>query len=232
MEFEQVVFGEEEMIQLETLSVEEIIRNLDSQAEVFFIGCSGWKEICNPGGESQLQQLKKDLTLRGVSFTGTLVVDALCNKGMDELGLLIQMRQAGRARALLVLSCEVGIRALGAVAGQRVVPSLRTLAAEGFQGVLGERELCRLCGECLLEASGGLCPLYFCPKEMLTGPCQGARQGQCEVDPRTPCGWELIYERLKAQGRLEMLKTSAEPRDHSKILPLLRLRSTLAAGRK
>jgi len=232
MEFEQAVLGEEEMIQLETLSVEEIIRNLDSQAEVFFIGCSGWKEICNPGGEVQLQQLKKDLTLRGVSFTGTLVVDALCNKGMDELGLLIQMRQAGRARALLVLSCEVGIRALGAVAGQRVVPSLRTLAAEGFQGVLGERELCRLCGECLLEASGGLCPLYFCPKEMLTGPCQGARQGQCEVDPRTPCGWELIYERLKAQGRLEMLKTSAEPRDHSKILPLLRLRSTLAAGRK
>jgi hypothetical protein len=224
MEFEQAVLGEEEMIQLEPLNVEEIIRNLDSQAEVFFIGCSGWKEICNPGGEVQLQQLKKDLTLRGVSFTGTLVVDALCNKGMDELGLLTQIRQACRANALLVLSCEVGIRALGAIAGQRVVPALRTLAAEGFQGVLGERELCRLCGECLLEASGGLCPLYFCPKEMLTGPCQGARQGQC--------GWELIYERLKAQGRLEMLKTSAEPRDHSKILPLLRLRSALAAGRK
>jgi hypothetical protein len=232
MDFEKAVFGEEEMIQLEPLNGEEILRNLDSQVEVFFIGCSGWKEICNPGGEVQLQQQKKDLTLRGVSFTGTLVVDALCNKGMDELSLLIQGRQASRARALLVLSCEVGVRALGAVAAQRVVPVLRTLAAEGFRGVLGDRELCRLCGECLLEASGGLCPLYFCPKEMLTGPCQGARQGQCEVDPRTPCGWELIYDRLKAQGRLEMLKTSAEPRDHSKILPLLRLRSTLAAGRK
>ena len=52
------------------------------------------------------------------------------------------------------------------------------------------------------------------------------------MDPKTPCGWELIYDRLKTQGRLEMLKTSAEPRDHSKILPLLRLRSTLAAGKK
>jgi len=232
MKFEQVVFGGEEMIQLEPLKSEEIIRNLDSRAEVFFIGCSGWKEVCNPGGEAQLQQLKKDLTLRGVSFTGTLLVDALCNKGMDELSLLTQIRQASRARTLLVLSCEVGVQALGAIAGQRVVPALRTLAAGGFQGVLGERELCRLCGECLLEASGGLCPLYFCPKEMLTGPCQGAHQGQCEVDPKTPCGWELIYDRLKAQGRLEMLKTSAEPRDHSKILPLLRLRSTLAAGMK
>ncbi|KPK92304.1 MAG: hypothetical protein AMJ94_05370 [Deltaproteobacteria bacterium SM23_61] len=219
-------------MQLEPLNGEEIVRNLDAKEEVFFIGCSGWKEVCNPGGEPALQQVKKDLALRGISFTGTLVVDALCNKGMDELALLTQFRQAGRARALLVLSCEVGVRALGAVAGQRVVPALRTLAAEGFQGVLGERELCRLCGECLLDASGGLCPLYFCPKEMLTGPCQGAHQGQCEVDPKTPCGWELIYERLKAQGRLEMLKASAEPRDHSKILPLLRLRSTLAAGRK
>jgi hypothetical protein len=232
MKFEQVVFGGEEMIQLEPLKSEEIFGNLDSQAEVFFIGCSGWKDVCNPGGEALLQQLKKDLSLRGVSFTGTLVVDALCNKGMDELALLTQIRQIGRARDLLVLSCEVGIRALGAVAGQRVVPALRTLVAEGFQGVLGDRDLCRLCGECLLEASGGLCPLYFCPKEMLTGPCQGAHQGQCEVDPKTPCGWELIYERLKAQGRLEMLRTSAEPRDHSKTLPLLRLRSTLAAGRK
>jgi hypothetical protein len=232
MEFEHAVLGEKEMIQLEPLKSEEVLRNLDSPAEVFFIGCSGWKEICNPGGEVQLQQLKKDLTLRGVSFTGMLVVDALCNKGMDELALLTQMRQACRAPTLLVLSCEVGVRALGAVAGQRVVPALRTLAAEGFQGVLGDRELCHLCGECLLEASGGLCPLYFCPKEMLTGPCQGAHQGQCEVDPKTPCGWELIYERLRAQGRLGMLKTSAEPRDHSKILPLLRLRSTLAAGRK
>ncbi len=232
MEFEKAVLGEEEMVELEPLKSEEIARNLDSQAEVFFIGCSGWREVCNPGGEAQLQQLKKELSLRGVSFTGTLVVDALCNKGMDELSLLTQIRQACRSRTLLVLSCEVGVRALGAVAGQRVMPALRTLAAEGFQGVLGDRELCRLCGECLLEASGGLCPLYFCPKEMLTGPCQGARQGQCEVDPKTPCGWELIYDRLKTQGRLEMLKTSAEPRDHSKILPLLRLRSALAAERK
>jgi len=232
MKFQDAVLGGEEMIQLEPFECEAIVRNLEAQEEVFFIGCSGWKEVCNPGGEPALQQVKKDLALRGISFTGTLVVDALCNKGMDELALLTQIRQACRARALLVLACEVGVRALGAVAGQRVVPALRTLAAEGFQGVLGERELCRLCGECLLDASGGLCPLYFCPKEMLTGPCQGAHNGQCEVDPQTPCGWELIYDRLKARGRLEMLKASAEPRDHSKILPLLRLRSTLAAGRR
>ncbi len=220
------------MIQLEPRKSEEIIRNLEPQGEVFIVACSGWKEVCNPGGEAELQRLKKELALRGVSFAGTLGVDALCNKGMDELHLLTRLRQAGRATALLVLSCEVGVRALGAVSGRRVVAALRTVAAEGFQGMMGEQELCRLCGKCLLDVSGGLCPLYFCPKEMLNGPCQGAHRGQCEVDPKSDCGWELIYERLKAQGRLEMLKGYAEPRDHSKILPLLRLRLTLAAGIK
>lgn len=220
------------MIELESRKGEEIFQDLDPKGKVFFIGCSGWKDRCNPGGEAQLQPLMKELALRGISFTGTLVVDALCNKGMDELNLLTQFRQARQADTFLVMSCEVGVRGLGAVAGHRIISALRTMAAEGFQGVLGEKELCRLCGECLLDASGGLCPLYFCPKEMLNGPCQGAHQGQCEVDPKTPCGWELIYERLKAQGRLSLLKNLAEPRDHSKILPLLRLRSALAVERK
>jgi hypothetical protein len=220
------------MIHLESRNTEDILTHVDPRGEVFFLGCSGWKEVCNPGGESQMQQLKKELTLRGVSFTGTLVVDALCTKGMDELCLLTQLREVRRAGAVLVLSCEVGVQAWGAVSGQRVVPALRTISADGFQGVLGERDLCQLCQECLLDVAGGLCPLYFCPKEMLNGPCQGARQGMCEVDPRAPCGWEVLYDRLKAQERLEALKGYAKPRDHSKRLPLLRLRSTLAAAKK
>ncbi len=220
------------MIQLEPRKSEEIFQNLDPKGEIFFIGCTGWTNLCNPGGEARLQQLKKELGLMGTSFTGTLVLDALCNKGLDELTLLGQFRQVRSSGTLLVLSCEVGVQALGATSGQRVIPALRTIAAEGFQGVLGDKEPCRLCGDCLLDLSGGLCPLYFCPKEMLNGPCQGAYRGMCEVDSQKPCGWELIYERLKAQGRLAALKSYAEPRDHSRILPLLRLRSTLAAEKK
>jgi len=133
-----------------------------------------------------------------------------------------------RSRVLLVMSCEVGVQALSATSGRMIVPSLRTVSAEGFEGVLGEKEPCRLCGDCLLDLTGGLCPLYFCPKGLLNGPCQGAYRGHCEVDPKKACGWELIYERLKAQGRLEAMKHCAEPRDYSEILPLIRLRSSLA----
>ena len=218
------------MIELESRKSEEIFQDLDPQGKVFFIGCSGWKDLCNPGGEAQLQHLKKELALRGVSFTGTLVVDALCNKGLDELTLLRQFRQVDQAETLLVMSCAVGVQALAATSGQRIVPALRTISAVGFEGVLGEKGPCRLCGDCYLDLSGGLCPLYFCPKGLLNGPCQGASHGRCEVDSKKACGWELIYDRLKKQGRLEALKRFAQPKDHSEILPLIRLRSTLAAG--
>ncbi len=215
------------MISLEPRKNEEIIRELEKGKSVFLIGCGGWKNFCNPGGEVQLQGIKKEMELRGVGFTGNFLVDALCNKGLDELSLLRKFRQVSRSHLVLAMTCEVGVQALAATVG-RVVPVLRTLAVEGFEGLLGEKELCRLCGECLLDLSGGLCPLYFCPKGLLNGPCQGADQGRCEVDAKKACGWELIYNRLKKEGRLEVLKHYAEPKDHSEILPLIRLRSGVA----
>jgi hypothetical protein len=39
----------------------------------------------------------------------------------------------------------------------------------------------------------------------------------CEVDPETiECGWQKIYDRLKALGRLDALMEIAAPRDWSK----------------
>jgi len=229
MKFYQIILGEKEMISVKPKETDEILKGLDLKKPAFFIGCSGWKSLCHPGGEVQLQRMKRDLELRGIIFTGTLIVDGLCNKGLDELSLLRQFRQVLRSDVLLVMSCEVGVQALSATSGRMIVPVLTTISAEGFQGVLGEKEPCRLCGDCLLDLTGGLCPLYFCPKGLLNGPCQGAYQGRCEVDPQKACGWELIYERLKAQGRLEALKHYAEPKDHSEILPLIRLRASLAS---
>jgi hypothetical protein len=226
MNFKQMILGATEMVDLEPRASEEIFRDLGRGKRTFAIGCTGGKGLCRPGGEDRLQQLKKELELRGFPVTGTFVVDALCNKGLDELSLLCQFRQIRQSDLLLVNSCAVGVQALAAIVEQRVVPAMRTLAVEGFQGVFGEKEPCRLCGDCLLDLSGGLCPLYFCPKSLLNGPCQGASHGLCEVDPQKPCGWELIYERLKAEGRLEALKHRGEPKDHSERLPLLRLRSS------
>jgi 5,10-methylenetetrahydrofolate reductase len=48
---------------------------------------------------------------------------------------------------------------------------------------------CRMCGQCVLSATGMACPMN-CAKEMRNGPCGGVRpDGHCEVKPETRCAW-------------------------------------------
>jgi 5,10-methylenetetrahydrofolate reductase len=48
---------------------------------------------------------------------------------------------------------------------------------------------CRMCGQCVLSATGMACPMN-CAKEMRNGPCGGVRaDGHCEVQPTLPCAW-------------------------------------------
>jgi hypothetical protein len=54
----------------------------------------------------------------------------------------------------------------------------------------------------------------------MNGPCGGSHDGKCEVT--TPekedieCAWALIWERLKAQGREELMFADRPPKDWSK----------------
>jgi hypothetical protein len=48
---------------------------------------------------------------------------------------------------------------------------------------------------------------------MLNGPCGGSDKGKCEISKDVPCGWELIYERLKTLGQLERFETPVVPKD-------------------
>ena len=48
---------------------------------------------------------------------------------------------------------------------------------------------CRMCGQCVLSATGMACPMN-CAKEMRNGPCGGVRaDGNCEVQSTLPCAW-------------------------------------------
>jgi hypothetical protein len=68
------------------------------------------------------------------------------------------------------------------------------------------KEICKECGQCILQYTGGICPLTACSKGLLNGPCGGSKDSRCEVFPETrECGWHLIYERLKEVGRTDLL---------------------------
>jgi hypothetical protein len=120
-----------------------------------------------------------------------------------------------KAKALLVMSCGGGVYVVSSFAKQEVYPALDT---ESLGGVCRDKvmtELCGMCGECNIQAFGGICPIGQCPKGMLNGPCGGAMDGKCEVDERK-CVWDMINERLKSLGKLDSLATVHGPKDHSK----------------
>jgi len=68
-------------------------------------------------------------------------------------------------------------------------------------------ERCLECGECVLNETGGICPMTLCAKSLMNGPCGGAKDGKCEVSPDRDCAWHLIYERLKALGNSKLIGT-------------------------
>jgi methylenetetrahydrofolate reductase (NADPH) len=72
---------------------------------------------------------------------------------------------------------------------------------------------CQACGNCVLGVMEYVCP-QTCPKQMRNGPCGGTHLGRCEVVDQ-PCIWVSVYERARANGRLDALRAYVPPPDRS-----------------
>ena len=131
-----------------------------------------------------------------------------------------------KSDSILVLSCGIGVQAVSTVIEKVVHPALNTISLGGFQGLWPSEERCDQCGDCVLDLTAGICPVTSCSKGLLNGPCGGASDGKCEVDPEKDCGWDRIYKRLVKIGRIENLKIFRKPRDYNKMLPSPDLRKT------
>lgn len=75
---------------------------------------------------------------------------------------------------------------------------------------------CRMCGQCVLSATGMSCPMN-CPKGLRNGPCGGVRDnGHCEVNADMPCVWVKAYEGAVNMDAVALLGTARTPLDHRK----------------
>jgi hypothetical protein len=125
--------------------------------------------------------------------------------------------QTGNADSFLVLGCGQGVHTvIDATDGGMVHPGCDTIFGGETVSESEINEYCSLCGECIIEYTGGLCPLTLCAKSLLNGPCGGAENGKCEVDSERDCGWILIYDRLVKLGRLDLIKPYQNPKNHAK----------------
>jgi hypothetical protein len=74
---------------------------------------------------------------------------------------------------------------------------------------------CRMCGDCVLSATGMSCPMN-CPKALRNGPCGGVRgDGNCEVYPDMPCVWVKAYEGSRAMRSGAKIDSPLPPVNHA-----------------
>jgi hypothetical protein len=214
------------MILSEQKPFEEITGFLEGENSVFILGCNGCAQSSGSGGPVQVAEMKEKLAGIGKKVTGTKVIDFLCEKALVKSGLRGRVDEVAAADSILVMTCGIGVQAVAASVNKVCHPACNTINLGGSRGEWKGSERCKECGQCLLDYTGGICPLTACTKSLVSGACGGASNGKCEVSPDRDCGWELIYNRLKEKGQLDKLKVFINPLDNSKLMPRPEMMST------
>jgi len=201
----------------ERKSDDEIIESLAGVRKVFIIGCQGCPVGCDTGGRQWLDDMTALLAENGKAATGSALVDMICNKAIVGIKLGRLAEELAEAEAVLVGACGVGVQSVSNMVARRAVPAMDTICMGDYQGLWPSEERCAECGECVLAYTGGLCPITLCAKSLVNGACGGTGDdGTCEVSPERRCGWQMIYERLEALGRIDDLKRFNAPKDFRK----------------
>jgi len=208
------------MIVAKQKPLEEIREMIEDYKKVLVLGCGTCTAICLAGGDKEVAVLTSSLRLADkVSGKDRTfkehTVERQCEwEFLDEL-----KEQVKEIDAILSLGCGVGVQTTSERFSEiPVLPGLDTL----FMGMPQQErvwvEQCSGCGNCILDQTGGICPITRCTKGLLNGPCGGTNDGKCEVDPEKDCAWTLIYQRLEKQGKLDLMRHYYPPRNFQAVV--------------
>ena len=200
---------------------EEIKQQLEGFDRVYIAGCGTCSTMTKTGGKEEVVEMRKRLQELGKLVTGWIVIPTACDE-MTEVAIKENNGAIQNAACILVMACALGVHKLGTYIDKPVMPALDTLFIGVEDGPGCFQEVCAQCGQCILGETAGICPLTACHKGLLNGPCGGTNNGKCEVDKEKDCAWALIYQRLKEQGRLDLMRRYHSPRDYN-VAPRPRL---------
>ena len=184
---------------------------------VFIIGCSECATLCHTGGEEEIFAMKDALRKKNINVTGYVILEPACNLQNDKRLLRKHEKEIDNAKRILVLACGNGVQTVSEILDDfEIIPGTDTLFLGEIKHANEFEKRCNLCGECIQDIFGGICPISRCPKNMLNGPCGGLKDGKCEINSDIDCVWDLIYKRLKKSGQLHLIKDIIKPKDWSK----------------
>ncbi len=206
------------MIVAEQKPLEEIKRMLQGKKKVLAVGCGTCVSVCFSGGKKETGALAAALRTAAAVDGQALEVEELTVQRQCVQEFIQPLADnLGEYDAVLSMACGVGVQTLAErFEGTRVLPGLDThfMGQPTEPGLWEER--CVGCGHCVLEYTGGLCPITRCPKQLMNGPCGGAENGMCEVDREIPCVWSKIWEQSDNLDLMDMLMEVQPPKDWTK----------------
>jgi ferredoxin len=204
------------MITADRKPFEEIKASVKDYGRIMVLGCETCVAVCQAGGEKEAEILASELRLafgnegKKVEVNDEHVIRQCDDEFMADPAFLEKVKAAD---VVLSIACGVGVQHACNFFNRtitekptRVIPGLNTtfMGANIDVGLWEER--CLGCGDCVLERTGGICPITRCAKSLLNGPCGGSSGGKCEINPDTDCAWHLIIERLEVLGELDRIK--------------------------
>lgn len=203
------------MIITQKKPVEELLAMLEGVTKVAIVGCGNCAAACQTGGEPEVQAMKEFLEQNGKEVVGTVVPGECCHK------LLVKketkaLRDCG-AEAIVGMSCGDGVQTVADNFNLPVYPANNTMFLGQVERVGMFNEYCKMCGDCVLGSTGGICPITQCAKSLVNGPCGGQKNGKCEVDPNNDCAWIRIYNRLVAIGQEDMLGRTRKDKGYGSV---------------
>ena len=187
---------------------QEVLEAVEGYDKIIVVGCNGCAKVCNTGGEPQVAAMSEQLRKNGKEVVLEVTPERTCYINHTLGALDGKEKELKETDAMLVLGCGGAMQVVRQATEEMglTMPVKIALDSVGHMdtviaGTLAI-EQCQECGECVLNETGGICPVTKCAKSLLNGPCGGAQDGKCEVDSDRDCAWILIYERLKALGRV------------------------------
>ncbi len=202
------------MVVAERKPIKEILAMMAEYKKILLVGCKGCVTVCCAGGTKEVGILASALRIakkkEGKEFE---VIERTLERQCDPeyIEQVASIVENDGIEAILSMACSVGPQYLAKRFNVPVYPALNTTFIGGAleHGVWAE--FCQACGNCVIHHFGGICPVSRCSKSLFNGPCGGSAGGKCEINPEVDCAWHLIYERMKALGKLD---------DMAKVFPI------------
>ena len=211
---------QEFLTHLEKKSQEDILNIFSGKNKIFIVGCGDCAATCKTGGVDDVKVMAEFLISRGKEITGVVVPDVTCVSAQTKVAFVKNKKALKNSDSMLVLACGSGVQCVQE--NDRFDLSVYSGCDSLFAAVIDKnnafKEVCRMCGECVLDKTAGICPVARCAKGLMNGPCGGQNKGKCETDREKDCAWIVIYERLKQRGELDKLRKRQTAKDRSKAL--------------